>query len=102
MATRKFTDDADDAADSIEAAGLRAGVRARRAGGRVGDAIDQASDAGSAGLRRTARKSAGAYDATIDQVDGRAADLGETIRQNPLAATGVALLIGVVLGRFIL
>lgn len=102
MATRKITDDADDAADAVRAAGRKAGSRARRAGAGVGDAIDRASGAGATRVRRAARKSASAYDAATDEFDDRVGSLEETIRRNPLAAAGAALLVGVVLGRFVL
>lgn len=97
-----ITDDADDAADALSEAGRRAGGQVRRAGRSAGDAIDDAGRSGAASVRRGARKGARAYEAAADEVELRAGSLEDTIRENPLAAAGAALLIGVVLGRFVL
>lgn len=103
MATRRnINEAADDAADALASGGGRASSRARRAGADVGDAIDRASSAGATRVRRAARRASSAYDETADDFEGRVATLEDTIRDNPLAAAGAALLIGVVLGRFVL
>lgn len=102
MATRKTTAAADDLADAVSNAGRRAGASARRTGASAGAAIDEAASSGARRVRRAARSSSDAYDAASEEIGGQVASLEDTIRQNPLAAAGAALLIGVVLGRFVL
>lgn len=102
MASRKITDAGEDLADAVSTAGRKAGARARRAGSSAGATIERGASKGATRVRRAARSSADAYDAATDEVDGRVDSIEETIRRNPIAAAGAALLVGVVLGRFIL
>lgn len=104
MATRssRLTDAADEAADAVRAAGRRTGASARRAGADLGDAIDGASATGATRVRRAARSSADAYDEAADEFEARAGSIEDQIRRNPIAAAGAALVIGLVLGRFVL
>lgn len=103
MASRsKITEAGDDVADAVSSAGRRAGSRARKAGADAAAAIDGAATASASRMRRASRAGARAYDDAVEEVDGRVATLEETIRQNPLAAAGAALVIGLFLGRFVL
>jgi hypothetical protein len=102
MATNNFTNAGDDAADAVARGGEQAGAGARQAGSRVGEAVDEAAKDAARHMRSTARRGASVYDEAVDEIDGRARSLEDTIRENPLAAAGAALLVGVVLGRFIL
>lgn len=89
-------------ADNVEAAGAKAGETARDFGAKADEAIDRAAAKGGAAIRRTARRGAYAYDDAADEIDGRVASIEDSIRRNPLAAAGAALVIGVFLGRFVL
>lgn len=102
MATSKTTDMADKVADAAASTGHRAGARARRAGADLGDTIDRTATAGASSVRRAARKAVAAQDAATAEFETRTESIEDAIRRNPLAAAGAALLIGVVLGRFIL
>jgi hypothetical protein len=102
MATRRTSGKAEEAAESVGSTGRRAASRARKAGADVGDAIDRGSASGAARVRRAARRSSAAYEGASDEFGERAGSLEEQIRRNPLAAAGAALLVGVVLGRFVL
>ena len=102
MATGDTTRKADELADAVTKAGRRAGAGARRAGAETGARIDRAADAGARNVRRAARQASAAYDETAEDFNDHVGSLEETIRRNPLAAAGAALLVGVVLGRFFL
>lgn len=98
----KITDVGDGIADAVESAGREAGSAARRAGEEAGSAFERGSAEGARRFRRAGRRGAAAYDDAAEDFERRTASLEETIRRNPLASAGAALLVGVVLGRFVL
>ncbi|RXF74320.1 hypothetical protein [Hansschlegelia zhihuaiae] len=102
METRRTTGKADEMTEAVGSTGRRAASQARKAGADIGDAIDRNSASGAAHVRRASRKSSAAYEAATDEFDDRMGSLEAQIRRNPLAAAGAALLVGVVLGRFVL
>lgn len=85
----------------IAGSGSRASEEFSGAGRIPDEAINRVADVGAAKMRGGERQSVRARTAA-DPFDVRASSLEETVRDNPLAAAGAALLIGVVLGRFVL
>lgn len=102
MANSKITGAADDLADDVADAGKKAASGARKAGAGVADAVKSGSSRGASQLRRSARQGEAAYDDAADAISERVGSIEDTIRRNPLASAGAALLVGVVLGRFFL
>ncbi|GBD48688.1 hypothetical protein [Methylopila sp. Yamaguchi] len=102
MADPNISEKVDDLADGVKSAGQTAAERARAAGERVGDALDDAGDSAERNLRRANRRGRTAYAEAGDRFESEFEGFENTIRRNPLAATGAALLVGVVLGRFFL
>ncbi|GLK57432.1 ElaB/YqjD/DUF883 family membrane-anchored ribosome-binding protein [Methylopila capsulata] len=102
MADPNISEKVDDLADGVKNAGRSAAEGARAAGESVGDALDDAGDAAERRLRRANRRGRAAYAETEDRFESEFEGIEDTIRRNPIAATGAALLVGVVLGRFFL
>ena len=102
MTTNGISDAADDLADDVASTGRAAAGQAKRVGDTVGDAIEDAADHSARRMRGAGRRGRSAYDDAMDGVEGEVESLSDTIRRNPLASAGAALLVGVVLGRFFL
>ncbi len=102
MTASKTTGAADEAADAISDAAHQAGAKARQAATGAADALEDAADAGSRKIKSAARSGQRAYGDAARGADAGMASIEDAIRRNPLAAAGTALLVGVVLGRFIL
>ncbi|PZQ15772.1 MAG: hypothetical protein DI565_07960 [Ancylobacter novellus] len=94
----KITEAGDEIADAVSSAGRTAESAARRAGATLEHEAAEGADR----FRRAGRRGARAYDEALEDFEGRADSLEATIRRNPLAAAGAALLVGIVFGRFIL
>ena len=102
MANSNFPEKADELADNISQKGHEAGAKTRSAGAQAGDSVASAADEGARRLKDAARRGGHAYDEAMGDLSARRASLEETIRQNPLGAAAGALLVGFVLGRFVL
>ncbi|GLK69274.1 hypothetical protein [Hansschlegelia plantiphila] len=93
---------ADALADDVASAGKHAGAQAHRAASSFEDSVESASEKGASSIRSAGRRGSALYDEATEQVDSRVASLEESIRRNPLAAAGAALVVGLILGRFVL
>ncbi|HVI28305.1 hypothetical protein [Hansschlegelia sp.] len=102
MANSNINDKSDELAGTVSQKGHEAGDKARSAGAQVGDSVASAADAGARRLKDATRRGSEAYDDAMDDLSDRKASLEETIRRNPLGAAAGALLVGFVLGRFVL
>ncbi|MFC7051683.1 hypothetical protein ACFQI3_03170 [Hansschlegelia quercus] len=97
-----ITDRANDLASGVADAGRSAASSARNAGDKVASGVESASEKGASAIRRGGRSGSAAYDDAAADLDGRVSSIEDTIRQNPLAAAGAALVVGIFLGRFVL
>jgi ElaB/YqjD/DUF883 family membrane-anchored ribosome-binding protein len=97
-----ITDRANDLADGVADAGRKTAASARNAGETAASKVESASVKGASSIRRGGRSGSAAYDDVSAEIDERVSSLEDTIRQNPLAAAGAALVVGIFLGRFVL
>ncbi|MET0314292.1 MAG: hypothetical protein ABW275_07865 [Hansschlegelia sp.] len=97
-----ITDRANDLAAGVADAGRHTAASARNAGETAASKVERASSKGASAIRRGGRSGSAAYDEAASEFDGRMASIEDTIRQNPLAAAGAALVVGIFLGRFVL
>lgn len=97
-----ITEQADDLADGVAAAGRKAGANARRTGASVADGVERASSKGASAIRRGGRQGSVAYRDASTEIDGRVSSIEESIRENPIAAVAAAAVVGLFLGRFVL
>lgn len=93
---------ADDAASQVKKAGDTVAEGARKAGEATAETASAAGDRSAAQIRRSGPRGDAAVRGAVDDFDERVGSLEDSIRRNPLAAAGAALLVGVVLGRFFL
>jgi ElaB/YqjD/DUF883 family membrane-anchored ribosome-binding protein len=97
-----IADRANDLASGVAETGRNTASTARNTGAKVASGVENASEKGASAIRRGGRSGSAAYDDAAAELDGRVSSLEDTIRQNPLAAAGAALVVGIFLGRFVL